>query len=476
MPEIRLKANQLFSTSLFRRFLLIIIIPICILQSITVFMFYHRHWSRVTDTMVANLARELNLIIEFDQKYGEKIATTAGNELGFHFHRSANNTGEVSKLWQLMDTNGDIYETLKKELKTEIVAIYLSNDQRMVKCILQKPQNQHFLVASFSTRRIESNTTYIFVLWVIGTALIMLIVATIFVKNQVKSILSLTDVAQKLSRGEIINQFQPSGSKEIRAAGIAFLRMKNKLERNVKNKLEFLAHISHDMRTPITRIKLLLEMINLSNFETSKKRLEDNIKEIEKMLNNYLHFFKDEGNEMIVEIDIISFMQKLLFDFNDHRIHFDFEIDINNQSKKWLNNQSLKQKKSTNSISIRARSQALRRAISNIIDNAKKFANENIKVSIIMLDTILRIQIEDDGPGMTQKQLESLNKNDYISDLNPNKQGSRQLDREKQGFGLGLPISRNIILGHGGEISFQNEKNTSGLCVIIDLPLPTTSV
>jgi len=234
-----------------------------------------------------------------------------------------------------------------------------------------------------------------------------------------------------------IYHFKPSGAKEIRSLGLSFLRMRKKILKQIKNRTELLAHIAHDLRTPLTRIKLQLSLINENN---DIKNIHDNIKKIEDMINSYLIFAKEEGNEENRQCNLTHIINNIINLLNDDRITFDNKIKENHQV-------------------LFLKVDAMDRALTNVVDNALKYCLSNVMICLLKVNDQIFIQIEDDGPGIDEKG--------YKKALEPfNQLGISK----KQGYGLGLAITKNIINAHGGDIMLDKSK-MGGLKVTIKLPI-----
>ncbi|MDJ1257039.1 MAG: ATP-binding protein [Candidatus Midichloria sp.] len=253
-------------------------------------------------------------------------------------------------------------------------------------------------------------------------------------RNQVRSILNLTEAANKFGSGQKVVEFRPTGAHEIRTAGFALIKMKKRLERNIQNRSEVLTHISHDLRTPITRMKLKLAMCQDTNLSTS---LEINLKEMEELLSRYLKFAKGEGNEESQLADINEIILERIHSFHDPRISYT--------------------NKETN-CKINIKINAIKRVIDNVINNACKFGKNKVVIELRCSEDLVIITIEDDGPGI---ELE-LHKKVFEPFF--------RMNENKEGFGLGLAIVKTIVQAHGGFINLSRSTSCGGLKIQISLP------
>lgn len=420
-------------TTIFNRFLLIIAIPIIIFEVTITYIFYERHWENVSEKMSTALINEIKLFTDINSEVSAKskaIATVLNFQIEVVKHTKIDDIHINSNLFTNQELKAFI-QKLKDEIKFPTKAIYL-NDRSDVRVFIQK--NHDILQIDFSRKRIQSPTTLIFIGWVIGTATLLIIIALIFMKNQVRSIVELSEVAEKLGKGQEIARFKLSGADEIRTLGKAFIRMKQRIERQINYRAEMLAHISHDLRTPLTRLKLHISLLH--NHEATKEMQRD-VKEMENLIIGYLNFAKEEGNEPAMEFNICKELKDLIIDYNNTKIHTKFQI---------------------NSLVVNMKKEAIKRAVKNLLNNALKYCNKRIKVTTNKLGKNFYITIDDDGSGIPEDKHKMVFKPFYK--LNP----------ESEGFGLGLAIVKNIIYIHGGKLRLDTSP-LGGLRVIIRLPL-----
>jgi two-component system osmolarity sensor histidine kinase EnvZ len=311
------------------------------------------------------------------------------------------------------------------------------NDAGRIEVILQLPEG--LMKITFPSKLLMNPTAYIFVLWLIFLTILLLSISLIFSKNQIKSILTLAEVADQFGRGiKTTQKFKPSGAKEIKKAGIAFLNMQERLEKQISKRTKMLAMISHDLFTPLTRMKLQIELMEKSE-ETDG--LKEDIITMQQMIKSYLDFAKGENGEEAEIIDLSSWIPIVLNKWSN----YDIEI-INIESVKALIKPS-----------------SFERAISNIISNAVKYSTK-IKISVYSTTTNIIMKIEDNGVGIKDEEKLLVFKAFYRSDK------SRSLNNFGN-VGLGLAITKEIIIDHNGTISLQDSKILGGLLVRISLPI-----
>jgi two-component system osmolarity sensor histidine kinase EnvZ len=429
--------SKLLPKTLFARFVLIIIIPILIGQILAIFLFYDRHWYNVsyyTGTIITN--EILSLIKEY-KNHEEKSTYLLEDYLNLS-HQFWTNKNLPKKQPKLNES----LEIFKNILNTKIAEknIVLLNNENKIEVLFQL--NQGVLQITFPAKLLLNPTVYIFVLWIIFLTIILLSVSIIFSKNQIKSILALANAADEFGRGVRDIQYKPSGALEIKKAGIAFLKMKSRIDRKMTNRTTMLAMISHDLRTPLTRMKLQLELMN--NTEETKG-LKQDILTMQQMINSYLDFARGEHTEEFEEIFISSWINVFLNKWSHINIELIKPLDINN-------------------IKIQIKPRSFERALSNLISNAIKYATQ-IKISLEFNDSIVTIRVEDNGPGIEDSEKPFVFKPFYRSDK------ARHIDNASS-VGLGLAISREIINDHNGSISLEHSKTLTGLSVKIELPIP----
>ena len=282
---------------------------------------------------------------------------------------------------------------------------------------------------------VSASSVRLFVLWTTLPSIVLIIIALVFLKNQTRPLVKLAKAAERFGKGDYVNDFRPSGAQEIRKAAYEFDRMAKRINRHLNQRSEMLSGISHDLRTPLTRLKLQIEMLNQK--EVSKSMSKD-IDEMESMLNDYLEFAKTQAQESTKEINL-----KKLFD--------ELENDLNKNNLKI----SL-----TETIILKGRPLALKRSFENIIQNGLMYGT-NVNVNVSKVNKRIIIMIEDDGPGIPEDQYKNVFKPFFRLDK------SRSLNQS--GVGLGLAIVEDIINSHGGNIQMGKSKN-NGLQVKISLP------
>lgn len=442
--------------TLFGRFLLIFLIPIIALQIINSYVFYQRHWEHVTDRMQDALINEVavicNLIksredlskakaslkpLAMDISIKDQVTLTKSQN-----HKQGKT--KYSKMsWhestKLMLRKGDVDSNLL-ELQEKLFqkipykfTIYYNKEASNI--IMDIALYNDILSLQFSSKRIQSPTANIFIYWMLGATILIYTIAILFMRNQVSSISKLAEFADKIGRGIQSQEFKPCGAKEIKNAGEAIILMRDRIERQIKYRTDMLTHISHDLRTPLTRLKLQTAMLPENKLVT---QMNTNISEIEHMIAGYMNFAKEEGNEVAEEIDIIQLINKIIIKYDNQKISF-----VNNAKH--------------NILALLRRS-AIERALCNLLDNGLKYCTSIIKISLHSTESMLQITVEDDGPG--------IKKEFYDEVFNP----FFKIEKNGSGYGLGLTIVKSVVQSHGGNIKLAKSR-LGGLKTTIAIPL-----
>ncbi len=442
--------------TLFGRSLLILILPIFFIQVISTFIFFDRHWSRMTSRLAFAVAGEVAIILSYfneddfqddntlkDFGSSQKIINLSERQLGFliTYDRgdkiSVDGADDYFKGWETM-----IKRTLAYELSGVIsypFTIDVDFKEKWVELRIQLSNG--VLNILIPQRRLFSSTTYIFLLWVFSASIILLIISVLFMRNQIRPIRKLAIAAERFGRGRDVKNFKVEGAKEVRQAGQAFLEMKNRLQRQISQRTEMLAGVSHDLRTPLTRLKLQIAMLGDSPDIFDMKK---DINEMEKMIEGYLNFVRGDGKESATITDIPEILSSVVN--LAKRNGYDISLNLNNIS-----------------VCAPLRPLAFRRCLNNLIDNAAKYADK-IWVSLDRTEDgkVVKIKIEDNGIGIDESKFDDVFKPFYRID------SSRNMDTG--GVGLGLPIAMDIIHSHGGAIWLE-KSIYGGLCVNVTLPV-----
>jgi len=423
---------------LFYRALLIVAVPVILIQLIITIVFFDSLWIKTNKGMTKALVNEINTYIEIfnDDIYDKDEITnlfSVYQDLNIEFFENESFDYNYDERWF-----SPIDRTLRRELKSKFGSRdYWFSTTTYKELIDLRIKNRNGYFKFLVPRdRVTSSSARIFALWITVPAIIVILISLIFLKNQTRPITNLAKVAEKFGRGEEIEEFKPSGAAEIRQAGYEFDRMRKRILRHLNQRSEMLSGISHDLRTPLTRMKLQIAFIK--DKEISQK-LADDIIEMEKMLNEYLQFTSSSYLEKNEKFNLSNLINETIKKYNNKNIKSNLTSDIFVNGKKNL----------------------IKRCINNLIDNGIKYG-EKVNVELIKSSNNLFIKIEDDGPGIDEKEYGNVFKPFYKID--------KGRADSKSSVGLGLSIASDIIRSHGGNIKLE-KSNMSGLCVKIFLPV-----
>ena len=442
----RLKQRFLPRT-LFARSLVILATPIFLLQLIVAFIFFDRHWDAMSDKLVGALAGEIDMLTEriVDAKSDasvQRIIKQAASslDLAVTIKQDAESIKKSELSFQTFawfSIAQKLQAALKKKLdKPFSIRPYEKDKVFEIVVAIDAVETIHFICPD---RRIYSPTTYIFVLWLIGSAALLLVISMMFMRNQIRPIMRLAIAAEKFGKGQDVPDFKPVGAHEVRQASRAFLEMKERLKRQMEQRTAMLSGVSHDLRTPLTRMRLELA---LSKDTKGADNLRQDIDEMEKMIEGYLTFAKGESDEAPEMVDLKSVLDRVV-------------------GKVKRQGNDVQETMPEGRMMIRLRPVAIERAISNVVSNACKYA-KHVWISAYEQSEAIEIFVDDDGPGIPNELREEV--------FRPFFRVEKSRNKKTGGIGLGLSIAQDIVHGHGGEI-FLEDSNRGGLRVVIRLPL-----
>ena len=430
--------KNLLPRRLFYRALLIVAVPIIILQLIITIVFFDSLWIKTNKGMTRALVGEMKTFIAaYDNgKYNNNDLSGLFSiylDLNVEFKNDILFEKPLKERWF-----SPIDRTLRRELKSIIgVGNYWFDTTAYKELIhINIRHNDGYFEFFIAKDRVTSTSARMFALWITLPALLMITIAIIFLKNQTKPIVNLAKAAEKFGRGENIDEYRPSGALEIRQAGLEFDKMRKRIMRHLNQRSEMLSGISHDLRTPLTRLKLQLSF--MKDKELSKKMSLD-IDEMEKMLNEYLQFTSSSYLEKDETFDISELIENTINNYDNSNISMKLIPRVYMNGRKNL----------------------IQRSLNNIIDNSIKYANKiNIALSKENNNTI--ITIDDDGLGIPE--------NEYQNVFKPFYKLAKSRGDSRSSVGLGLSITSDIIKSHGGNIVLE-KSSLNGLRVKVYLPL-----
>ena len=444
MGEFNVK--QFLPRSLYGRSLMILIAPILIIQAFTAFMFLDRHWDTMTQRLAGALAGEIAIIADRYEKspYSDNAQMVAdyaaeylditvqyseGGVLSDHFDHARFYTG-----WAYT-----VKDSLAAALDEKVRRPYhidLSIKEKWVQIFIQLDNG--VLTVNAPIRRLFSSSGYIFLLWMVGTTIIMMVIAILFMRNQVRPIRRLAIAAERYGKGIDVPYLKPSGAREVRAAIASFGKMKERLDRQIQQRTSMLAGVSHDLRTPLTRMKIQLSM---DEGNEALQELKKDVQDMERMIDSYLEFVRGDGDEIPERLSLSDFVERVVE--NVKRGGASITVERHEDAMVML------------------RPLAFERCLLNILNNAEKHA-QTIWVRIAVRDDLAEIIVDDDGPGVSEDL--------YDDVFKPFFRAEESRNQKTGGVGLGLSIAKDIAQSHGGDITLSRS-DRGGLRVTISLPL-----
>ena len=430
--------KKFLPSGLFYRSLIIVAAPTIILQVIISVVFFESIWIKANKGLTRSLVAELKTLSDIytGKDSGQINYLTEQYKFNFGYVINIKNEKLPSSVRERK------YSPMDRSLRRELKSVFGSTNywfdtvkyEEVVE--VKVKSNDKIIQIFFPRERIAPSSVRLFILWITFSSLLLISIAIIFLKNQTKPIINLAKAAEKFGKGDFVSGIRPSGASEIRKAAYEFDRMAKRIDRHLKQRSEMLSGISHDLRTPLTRLKLQLAM--LSQKDLSVKMSKD-IDEMEIMLNAYLQFAKSQIQEDSVATSINKLFNEIANEKNSKHLYLDLPAQI----------------------VLVGRKNTLKRCFNNIVENGLNYA-KNVYVSMSKSKNNLNIFINDDGPGIPLNQYKNVFKPFYRLDK------SRNLNHV--GVGLGMSIAEDVVRSHGGKIELSENKH-KGLQVKISLPL-----
>ena len=439
--------KRIMPKSLFGRSWRILVTPIVLLQLVLAYVFYERHWDTVTRRLALGLVGDISMVIqnlrEAQDELGEaKVLSMARRH--FALDVSVLPGEAISPLDRPPPPTFSILDRmLTQALDERLFRPYTIDTRRAdstVEILVQLPEG--ILRVLTPRKRLDSTTTTLFVLWMVGTSLVLLAIAFVFLRNQMRPVRALARAAEAFGKGRDAGPVKPSGATEVRQATSAFLAMRERMKRQMSQRTEMLAGVSHDLRTPLTRMKLQLEMLE---DKINVASLQSDVRDMESMVEGYLDFARGQDAEQAVATDL----QHLLAGVVDDARRQGREVDL----------------QAAGDIVLPLRPNAFKRCITNLVDNAIRYAASGggqVAVRARRLNEIVEIAVDDEGPGIPQESREAAFKAFHRLDESRNP--------ETPGVGLGLTIARDIVRGHGGDLTLEDAPR-GGLRALVRLPV-----
>ena len=433
--------RKIFPRTLLFRSLLIVIAPIILIQIVVGGVFFDSIWYKTNRGLVRSAANEINTFLALYPDFKQKNKT---NELINIYKDKSGLIISIKKETQQLPSVETVkwyslYDKIVLEEFTDKIKnpywhnVRFNSSFVQVLVLLNKNEVIEFLVPK---SKIRSTSGRIFALWITVPSLIFLFVSIIFLRNQIRPIVHLSQAVEKFGKGQFDSDFKVSGAVEIRQASYEFEKMKRRILKHISQRTAMLSGISHDLKTPLTRLKLQIELLNKNKKLNS---LKEEIAEMEKMINEYLDFASNQYSQPAEKFNIVQLIQNL--------IDKNFKKNIKIKSPK--------------NLIFSGRKNLIRRCIANIINNSQKYA-ENISITCKKMKNAIQINIDDDGPGIADEHKEKVFRPFYRVDK------SRSL--KDNNVGLGLSIVEDIVNSHGGTVKLLNNPKGKGLRVSLSFP------
>ncbi|MDM9628809.1 ATP-binding protein [Rhizobium sp. S152] len=426
---------------LYVRSLLIIIIPMLLLQSVVAALVMERHWQMVTQRLSMAVTRDIASVIQIIQTYPQDtdytdITRIAREQMGLQI--SVEPDGDlppprIKPFFSILD--GILSDEISDQIKrpywidtvgdSNLVEIRIKLDDKILRVLAKRSQTY-------------ASNTHIFIVWMVGASLVLIGISILFLRGQIRPILSLADAAESFGKGQKAESFHPRGADEVRRAGLAFILMRERIERQIEQRTAMLTGVSHDLRTILTRFKLQLA---LAGDNPDLQGLSDDVDDMQSMLEAYMAFARNEVEEDVGEVRLSDILAKVEADFTLHDGKaLTYSIEGNDD--------------------ISVRPNAFTRLVTNLASNARRYAR-TLNIDAKHGAKWLTITFDDDGPGIPEKNREDVFKPFFRLDE------ARNLDAS--GTGLGLAIARDIARSHGGNVTL-GDSPLGGLRATIRIP------
>ena len=437
---------ELLPKGLYTRTLIIIIAPIVLLQGVLAFVFMERHWQSVTRRLSEATARDIAAVVEIYKGYKKNDNYSSLIQLS---RDTLNLSVQVLPPGDLPSVQPKpFFSLLDKTLSNEIrlrvrdtpfwIDTVGDSDHVEIKIKLKTA------ILSFLAQRSQTyaSNSHIFLIWMVVASIVLLTVAILFLRNQIRPILRLADAADAFGKGRPFPEgFQPRGAREVRQAAVAFIEMRDRITQHVDQRTAMLAGVSHDLRTVLTRFKLELAILGDG---PEIQALESDVEEMQKMLEEYLAFAKGDGGEEVEPVALRQLIEEVCEQQRVHGVSIDF---IQSKRRKEL--------------MVPLRRQAFKRALTNLVSNASRFG-DSVIIRAARARKWVKIEVEDNGPGIPEEERENVFRPFYRLDHARN--------QDEGNSGLGLAITRDIARSHGGDVTL-GKSSMGGLRAVIRIPL-----
>lgn len=445
----RFKPKNLLPATLFGRSLLILATPLLMTLAITTFIFFDRHWSTTTDRLTTSMAGEINVIAEMIDKQNGVLPLDQERMfeqsfgVGITYDPLQTFTHAKNKMRGLPGLEQSVNSALRNRLNRPYNINTGAFNKENVQIVVGVTKG--VLTIEIPHKRLFSTTTYVFLLWMIGAGFILFWISLLFMRNQVRPIKRLALAAEQFGKGHDIATFKAGGAREVRQAAEAFTVMRERIRRQMQQRTEMLAGVSHDLRTPLTRMNLQLAMMP-DDAET--KTLQRDVKVMQQMIDEYLAFARGVGTEVSSHLDIRDQLRQSVDDARRSGLVVHYTLP-------------------TQPVMLKIRPQALQRVFANILQNILIYAGSphhaaEAWITVQTADDHVTLIFDDNGTGIPADKRDDV--------FRPFVRLDESRNSASGGVGLGLSIARDIIQSHGGSIAL-GQAPQGGLQVQVSLPL-----
>ncbi|PWE16690.1 two-component sensor histidine kinase [Marinicauda salina] len=439
MSRLRLGIKRYLPKGLFARSLLIIVLPVALMQIAVTWAFFEQHWETVTARLSEGVAGDVAMVVELYEQGGpeqfDAVASTAFNTMGLSVDLREYERLPTTRRTAFFRT---LDRTLRRALAANVDHEFWFDTTRYPEYVDIRVEVDEGVLRFIAVReQVFATTGHIFILWMVVATSLLTALSIVFIRNQVKPIRRLAEAAEAFGRGQDVPSFKPAGAREVRQAAHAFLDMRNRLTRHMEQRTALLAGVSHDLRTPLTRLRLQLALMPESEErEAARRDLDD----MEAALEEYLSFARGQAAEETAPVDIAGLCRAVAEDAARDGAEIDTEIG--------------------DDLVVDGREASIKRALANLVQNAASHA-DTVRLSAWSADDRVYVAVDDDGPGIPEDQREEAFK--PFSRLDESRNANRK------GVGLGLAIARDAARAHGGELGLEDSE-MGGLRAVMRLP------
>ncbi len=431
--------------SLFARAVLILLLPVVVIQLVVGFVFIQRHYEGVTVQMVRAVGRDLNYAVSSVESApsipeGRAILDFISSPLGLQLTLDASRNVAPKNALRFFDLSGTALANTLDEMMINNIGVDMINDPKSVLVAIET--NKGLLSGKIPRSQVAASNPHQLLVLMLFTSVVLTSISILFLRNQIRPILNLAFASEEFGKGRSV-PFRPRGAEEVRRAGSSFLAMRGRLERQIEQRTQMLSGVSHDLRTPLTRLKLSLAMLD---DEPERNALLADVREMEQMLDEFLAFAKNENQEETTTFDPLTMAQDL--SELAQRTGGKIAVSVENQTP--------------SEIFVSMRASAISRAVQNLLNNAQHFGNQ-VKLTAKLTSSSLEYCVEDNGPGIAEDKREMALR--PFTQLDPSRNKN-----DGSGVGLGLAIALDVARSHGGTLLLDTSAEMGGLKATLRLP------